>query len=158
MLSEARRLGVPSQSLLLVTNGVSLHVADQSIDAIWCSGVLRYSRVESQEVYEQIAHEMYRVLKPGGGRLHLVMQAGSSRDAISFGFEKAGFVTSDLRVLKRYGGFIEDCLKSSLWPRKFVIAAGKVWGALHYWFDNPYRTTRGLRDYLFFWTKPLPEN
>jgi len=133
-------------------------VADQSVDAIWCCGVLRYSRLVSQEVYEQIAQEMYRVLKPNGVVINLEMYVESNHDVFTDGFEKAGFSTSDIRVLKRYDGFVEDCLKSSIWPRKFVIAAGKVWGALHYWFDNPHRATSGLRDYLFFWTKPLSEN
>jgi len=158
MLSEVRRLGLPSNASVLHTDGVSLPMPDRSIDIIWCCGVLRYSRLVSQSVYEQIAREMYRVLKPGGAVINLEMYVDSTPEVFTNGFEKAGFVTQDLRVLKRYDGFLEDCLKSSLWPRTFVNIAGRFWGALHYWFDSPHRATAGLRDYLFFWTKPSGKN
>ncbi len=156
MLSEARRLGTPPNSALVMTDGVTLPIRDHSVDAIWCCGVLRYSLFVSQHVYEQIAQEMYRVLKPNGIVVNLEMYVDSQPHTFTLGFERAGFVTQDLRVLKRYGGFVEDCLKSQLWPRVFVNLAGRLWAALHYWFDNP-RRTAGLRDYLFLWSKPLSQ-
>ncbi|MDX6498803.1 MAG: malonyl-CoA O-methyltransferase [Blastocatellia bacterium] len=154
MLSEARRLGLPRNASLLLTDGVSIPVGDNSIDMIWCCAVLRYSLFVSQPVYHQIAKEMYRALKPGGSVVNLEMYVDSEPESFTRDFEQVGFVTRDIRVLKRYAGFVEDCLKSHLFPPRFVSATGKLWAALHYWFDKPGRPVPGLRDYLFVWSKP----
>ena len=153
MLSEAQRLGMPPQASVMQTDGVSLPVRDQSIDIIWCCGVLRYSLFVSADVYENIAKEMYRVLKPNGAVINLEMYVEFPPEHFSRGFEKAGFTTTDVRLMKRYESLVEDCLKSRRWPRSFVSAAGSAWGAMHYWFANPHRQREGLRDYLFTWTR-----
>lgn|SRR5574341_609374 len=153
MLAEAQRLGLPGRTSVLQTDGVSLPVRDQSIDMIWCCGVLRYSLFVSAEVYEQIAREMYRVLKPNGTVINVEMYVDFPPEYFSRGFEDAGFTTTDVRLLKRYEGIVEDCLKSRRLPRQFVSAAGRAWGALHYWFANPRAKRDGLRDYLFCWTR-----
>jgi ubiquinone/menaquinone biosynthesis C-methylase UbiE len=153
MLSEAQRHGLPDRTSVMQTEGASLPLRDQSIDLIWCCGVLRYSLFVSTEVYEQIAKEMHRVLKPNGVVINLEMYVDFPPDHFSRGFEKAGFTTTDVRLMKRYDSFIEDCLKSRRLPRSFVSAAGHAWGAVHYRFANPYRQRDGLRDYLFSWKR-----
>jgi ubiquinone/menaquinone biosynthesis C-methylase UbiE len=154
MLAETLRLGSSSNSSLMLTDGVSIPVSDASIDMIWCCGVLRYSLFVPDPAYRQIAREMYRVLKPGGLVVNLEMYVDSQPKTFTRDFEETGFTTKDVRVLKRYGGFVEDCLKSHFWPSGFVLAVGRLWAALHYWFDKPRRSSRGLRDYLFIWSKP----
>jgi ubiquinone/menaquinone biosynthesis C-methylase UbiE len=152
MLAEALRIGVPDKSSLLLTDGLIIPVQDASIDMIWCCGVLRYSLFVEEPVYAQIAREMYRVLKPGGHVVNLEMYVDAEPETFTRDFEQAGFVTKKIKVLKRYGGFLEDCLKSRRLPGTFVTAAGRFWGALHYWFDGPGRSF-GLRDYFFVWSK-----
>jgi SAM-dependent methyltransferase len=154
MLAEAQRIGLSNNSSLLLTDGVSIPVRDSSIDMIWCCGVLRYSLFVPDPAYKQIAREMHRVVKPGGLVINLEMYVDSQPETFNHDFEQAGFNTRDVRVLKRYGGLAEDCLKSHFWPARFVIAAGRLWAALHYWFDTPRRSAQGLRDYLFVWSKP----
>jgi ubiquinone/menaquinone biosynthesis C-methylase UbiE len=154
MLAEAKRIGLPRDASALQTDGVSLPFSDGSIDAIWCCGVLRYTLFVSPEVYEQIAREMYRVLRPTGEVINVEMYVDLPPQHFTRAFERAGFDTADIRLLKRYEGLIENCLKSQRWPRAFVKAAGQTWGALHYWFANPHAKTSGFCDYLFRWAKP----
>jgi SAM-dependent methyltransferase len=154
MLSEAQRIGVPGNSSFLLTDGLSIPVRDASIDMIWCCGVLRYSLFVAEPVYADIAKEMFRVLKPGGFVVNLEMYVDAQPETFTRDFEQSGFVTKDIKILKRYGGFAEDCLKSHRLPARFVSAAGRIWGALHYWFDSPHRSSQGLRDYFFVWSKP----
>jgi ubiquinone/menaquinone biosynthesis C-methylase UbiE len=153
MLSEAQRHGLPARTFVMQTEGALLPIQDQSIDLIWCCGVLRYSLFVSAEVYEQIAREMHRVLKPDGAVINLEMYVDFPPEHFSSGFEKAGFITTDVRLMKRYDSFVEDCLKSRRLPRSFVTTAGRAWGALHYWFANTQRQRDGLRDYLFTWKR-----
>jgi SAM-dependent methyltransferase len=153
MLAETRRLGLPGSASLLLTDGVSIPVNDASIDVVWCCGVLRYSLFVPEPVYEEIAREMFRVVKPGGLVVNLEMYVDAPPETFTHDFEKAGFITKDVRVLKRYGGFAEDCLKSHFWPAKFVSVVGRIWGKLHYRFDGPHRPVSGLRDYFFVWSK-----
>jgi|RhiMetdeSRZDD1v2_1073273.scaffolds.fasta_scaffold13556_4 ubiquinone/menaquinone biosynthesis C-methylase UbiE len=153
MLAEAQRLGLPKRTSVLQTDGFSLPLRDQSIDAIWCCGVLRYSLFVSPEAYEQIAHEMFRVLKPGGEVINVEMYVDLPPGRFTQGFENAGFTTTDVRLLKRYDSLIEDALKSRRWPRALVNVVGRAWGALHYWFANPHGASAELRDYLFYWSK-----
>jgi ubiquinone/menaquinone biosynthesis C-methylase UbiE len=153
MLSAARSNGLPDKSSLLLTDGISIPVADASIDMIWCCAVLRYSLFNNRNIYQQIAREMRRVLKPGGSVINLEMHVDSAPQTFTDDFEAAGFTTRDVRILKRYGGIAEDCLKSHYLPAAFVSTAGHFWAALHYWFDKPERSVPGLRDYLFVWSK-----
>ena len=154
MLVAARRTGVPKNSSLLLTDGLSIPVADASIDMIWCCAVLRYSLFSDRNSYRKIAHEMQRVLKPGGSVVNLEMHVDTDPQTFNQDFEAAGFVTRDVRILKRYGGLVEDCLKSHLLPAALVKAAGHCWAGLHYRFDKAERRVPGLRDYLFVWSKP----
>jgi ubiquinone/menaquinone biosynthesis C-methylase UbiE len=154
MLAATRRAGVPKNSSFLLTDGLSIPVVDASIDMIWCCAVLRYSLFSDRESYQKIAKEMRRVLKPGGSVVNLEMHVDTDPQTFNEDFEAAGFVTSDVRILKRYGSLAEDCLKSQLLPGGFVKAAGHCWAALHYRFDKAERRVPGLRDYLFVWSKP----
>jgi hypothetical protein len=97
---------------------------------------------------------MFRVLKPGGEVINVEMYVDLPPEPFTQGFEQVGFTTTDVRLLKRYDSLIEDGLKSRRWPRTLVSVSGRAWGAWHYLFANPYRTSAGLRDYLFFWSKP----
>jgi ubiquinone/menaquinone biosynthesis C-methylase UbiE len=154
MLAAARRTGVPKNSSLLLTDGLSIPVADASVDMIWCCAVLRYSLFSDRHSYRKIVSEMQRVLKPGGLVVNLEMHVDTEPQTFSHDFEAAGFVTRDVRILKRYGGLAEDCLKSHWLPAALVTAAGHCWAALHYRFDRADRRIPGLRDYLFVWSKP----
>jgi ubiquinone/menaquinone biosynthesis C-methylase UbiE len=154
MLAAARRTGVPKNSSLLLTDGLSIPVADRSIDMIWCCAVLRYSLLSNRNSFQEIAREMQRVLKPGGSVINLEMHVDTRPETFNRDFEAAGFLTRDVRILKRYGGLVEDCLKSRLLPTPLVKAMGHYWAALHYRFDKAERSVPGLRDYLFVWSKP----
>ena len=154
MLAAARRTGVPKNSSLLLTDGLSIPVADASIDMIWCCAVLRYSLFSDRNSYQKIAQEMQRVLKPGGLVVNLEMHVDTDPQTFNQDFEAAGFVTRDVRILKRYSGLVEDCLKSHVLPAALVKAAGHCWAAFHYRFDKAERRVPGLRDYLFVWSKP----
>lgn len=153
MLAAARRTGVPKNSSLLLTDGLSIPVADASVDMIWCCAVLRYSLFSDRHSYRKIASEMQRVLKPGGLVVNLEMHVDTEPRTFSEDFEAAGFVTRDVRILKRYGGLAEDCLKSHWLPAAVVKVAGHCWATLHYRFDKAERRVPGLRDYLFVWSK-----
>src|SRR6266852_9891273 len=107
MLRQARRFGVPSRTLLLRTDGVIIPARANSIDLIWCCTVLRYSLLVPNPVYADIAREMYRVVKPGGLVINLEMYVDNPPQTFTHDFEQAGFVTKDVRVLKRYESFFE---------------------------------------------------
>jgi SAM-dependent methyltransferase len=187
MLSETRKLGVPQGSELFLTDGVSVPLRNQSVDMIWVCGVLKYSLFEPDSacrggsgpdkvavdtstqsngvltnepilpVYPKIAKEMHRVLKPGGFVVNVEMWVDAPPEAFTADFERIGFVTKKVRVLRRYLGLFEKLLEWRDWrrlPPGCVIAAGQLVATLRYWFDDPRRMSGGLRDYLFVWFKP----
>jgi SAM-dependent methyltransferase len=147
MLAEAQKLGLPKQTQLCLTDGVSIPLRDQSVDMIWVSGVLKYSlfepnsvcrgggeiakrdgaasaatsSAESQEpfvpAYRDIAMEMYRVLKPGSLVVNVEMYVDAKPDVFTADFEQVGFKTERVRVLRRYNGYMERFLQFRSWHR-----------------------------------------
>jgi len=162
MLSAARKFGLPQGSDLQLTDGVSIPCPDQSVDMIWICGVLKYGlfvhpflefELQQDPAYPRIAKEMYRVLKPGGFVANYEIFVNNVQpEVFTRDFEQAGFITKDVRILQRYGRLEWHCQWSRL-PLKWLIPAGQVCAALHYWFDDPKRPAPGLRDYLFVWCK-----
>jgi ubiquinone/menaquinone biosynthesis C-methylase UbiE len=154
MLTEAERLGLSKGSKLLHTDGVHIPVPDGSVDNVWVCGVLRMSLFVADPVYDKIAEEMYRVLKPGGLVINLEMYVDTPPDVFTKDFENAGFVTADIRVLQRYVGRPERFFQWPRLPLWCVDIGGRLSAALRYRFDDPRRPYPGLRDYLFVWRKP----
>lgn len=184
MLSAARLYGLPKDSGLCLTDGVHIPLRGQTVDMIWVCGVLKYSlfppgspcrhgcglpktlgdtcynadlaldRESFIPVYRAIAREMYRVLKPGGIVVNLEMYVDTQPDIFVADFEQVGFVTKQVRVLRRYLGRLERFCQRHRWPSRWVLTAGYLIAALRYWLDNPRRTGGGFRDYLFVWSKP----
>ncbi|MCM3902715.1 MAG: class I SAM-dependent methyltransferase [Pyrinomonadaceae bacterium] len=180
MLSAAHKFGLPQAALVALTDGVNIPVRDQSVDMIWVCGVLKYGLFKpgsacriignpvddepSTEpfvpVYRDIAKEMYRVLKPGGFIVDVEMWVDAPPDVFIPDFEEAGFVTKQVRILRRYAGKLErKCQDWRNWrrlPPKLVTTAGQLCAAFRFWFDNPRSEVCDLnfRDYLFIWSKP----
>jgi SAM-dependent methyltransferase len=154
MLEEARRIGVPDNASLVVTDGIHLPVPDQSVDLIWVCGVLRL--VAQQPVYREVTGEMFRALKPGGSVVNVEVYTQWEPGVFTSGFESVGFKTERLQVLHRYGRF--DRLVQSRWiPLPCVRPMSWMYGALRSRFDDPTRAVqgKGIRDYLMVWTKPV---
>lgn len=154
MLLESQRFGLPARSAVLLTDGVSIPVRDQSLDMIWCCGVLRFSLFVMNSVYQEIAKEMYRVLKPGGLVVNIEMYVDAPPEIFTRDFEHVGFETTDQRILQRYEGRIERLCQSRYLPLPLVICGAKLSALYRFWFDSVIRPTAGLRDYLFVWCKP----
>jgi len=186
MAHAARRFGLPRVAQICVTDGVSIPLADDSVDMIWICGVLKYclfdhrpapgggqqgTRSEAAAtadavvekrppfipVYRDVAMEMFRVLKPGCVVANVEMWVDARPEAFTGDFEKVGFKTHRVRVLRRYRGRVERLLQFQSWrrlPPRLVVAAGECCAALRYRLDNPSRMSGGYRDYLFVWTKP----
>ena len=189
MLRAARTHGLPPGVLLSQFDGVSLPFADQSFDMVWVCGVLKYTLfpphtkccrhgpITSSDdsfapSYDQIAREMYRILKPGGIVAQNEMWVDQPTRRFICGFEKAGFVSERVAILRRYGGNAErllDWRENLPLPRKIVMFAGQVCANLRFRFDdpyvqedemllpndNPYIEKNEYRDYLFFWRKHI---
>lgn len=187
MLAKAREIGVPPGCRLFLTDGVSIPLPDDSLDMIWVCGVLKYTLLEPSSksrggtepdrvaersgarvsdgpdgeafvpVYEEVAREMHRVLRPGGFVVNIEMWVDADPDIFTADFERIGFATKRVGVLRRYEGKLEQLCEWREWhalPRKAVVAAGESIGHLRLWFDNPRRRGGGMRDYLFVWSKP----
>lgn len=153
MLSAAREIGLPKKSVLLLSNGITIPVRDQSVDVVWVCGVLKYSIFIDKPVYEDIAAEMYRVLKPGGFVVNTEMYVEAQPETFTRGFERVGFKTESVHILRREG-LVEKYGLSPLIPAKFMTTAGKLCASLRFRFADPKRVFPGLRDYLFVWAKP----
>jgi ubiquinone/menaquinone biosynthesis C-methylase UbiE len=153
MISETERFGVPSGTQLFLTDGIHIPVPDRSVDVIWCCGVLRFSLLIPDPVYDQVAQEMYRVLKPGGLVTNIEMYVDMLPSVFTKDFENAGFVTADTRVLHRYSGFLERLSQKLPMSAQMVEAAGKFCADYRYQFDSAAKNVPGLRDYLFVWEK-----
>jgi ubiquinone/menaquinone biosynthesis C-methylase UbiE len=152
MLYKARSLGLPSSVGVVLTDGLAIPFKDASVDAIWCSAVLRYSLFVPNPVYGEIAQEMFRVLRPGGVVANCEMYVYEGPEVFCRDFEAAGFKTAEVRVLNRYAR-LEQKLQSSRIPLRFVPAAARMNAMIRYHFDRATRKTNGLRDYLFVWKK-----
>jgi len=175
MLEEARRFGLPPGTQLHLTDGVSIPVDDQSVDLIWVCGVLKYSLFEPgafcrgaspgqtkstvtdkpfEPVYRDIAKEMYRVLRPGGLVVNVEVYVDAQPEAFIGDFQAVGFLTKDVRILQRYGGWFERLVQSKRLPGWCVVHGARLGAAIRSRLDNPRRRTTGVRDYLFIWSKP----
>jgi ubiquinone/menaquinone biosynthesis C-methylase UbiE len=153
MLCAARGYGLPDTASLLLTDGVSLPLRDESVDLIWCCGVLRFSLFVPNPAYAQIAKEMFRVLKPGGRVVNYEMYVDVGPDVFVRDFETAGFKTTETRVLNRHFSRMEQALQSRRLPLRAIALTAGLCATIRYYFDSPTRSTGGLRDYMFVWLK-----
>jgi ubiquinone/menaquinone biosynthesis C-methylase UbiE len=153
MIDEATKIGIPQGTKLLLTDGIHIPLPDQSVDMIWCCGVLRFSLFVPEPVYQDIAKEMYRVLKPGGFAINVEMYVDNPPEIFTKDFEALGFRTKDVRVVHRYNGLLERISQLRFLPIKMVEFGGSLCAAYRYRFDSANRNTSGLRDYLFVWQK-----
>lgn len=154
MLEKAATLGLPPNCRLALTDGIKIPADDNSMDLIWACAVLRYSLNIAEPVYDDIAREMYRVLKPGRSVVNVEMYVEQPKIDFTKGFEAAGFSTTKSAVLQRYGGWLERVAQNPRLPLCAAIAGAKLraWFRTH--FDHAHRDVAGLRDYFFVWTKP----
>jgi SAM-dependent methyltransferase len=153
MLREAKKIGLPKDCSLVLTDGINIPLPDQSVNMVWCCGVLRFSLFVPDPVYRDIAVEMYRVLKPGGVVVNIEMYVDNPPEVFSRDFEDVGFITNDARVLHRYGGRPERFFLSPRMPMRFTLMGGRLCSAFRLRFDSATRQAPGLRDYLFVWSK-----
>ena len=98
MLHEAKRIGLPRNTETVLTNGIDIPVRSGSLDLIWVCGVLRYSLNVPNPVYDQIAREMFRALKPGGHVLNVEVYVDQPASDFTRDFEAAGFTTELIRL------------------------------------------------------------
>jgi ubiquinone/menaquinone biosynthesis C-methylase UbiE len=179
MLAQARQFGLPPGCLLVQTDGISIPLADQSVDTIWVCGVLKYSLFPPGSIcrggigvaekgqggsspdekpfipcYQDIAREMYRVLKPGGWVTNLEMYVDSPPEAFTRDFEQVGFLTKDKRLLQWHGGRLETACQSQWLPVRWMSRLGQWCAAFRFRQKRFERTRRGVCDYWFVWAKP----
>jgi SAM-dependent methyltransferase len=154
MLSAAQQFGLPKRSTLVLNDGVTIPLKDESVDLVWVCGVLKYSLFIPNPVYQDIAKEMHRVLKPGGYVVNSEMYVEAQPEVFISDFEKAGFITRKVRLLRREG-LLEAYSMSPLVPTKCIGISGKLCASLRFRFADPWRVIGGLRDYLFVWSKPV---
>jgi SAM-dependent methyltransferase len=138
----------------VLTDGVALPVGDASVDCIWCCSVLRYSLFVPNPAYAQIAHEMFRVLRPGGHVVNLEAYVDVLPDVFLRDFERAGFKTRKISVLRRYGSNFERLFHNRFIPEGWLSFSARLGAFFRSILDNPYRVKPGLRDYMFVWQKP----
>jgi SAM-dependent methyltransferase len=154
MALEAKRNSAPPDRCnFIMTDGISIPVADRAASGVWTCGVLRYSLLVDDPCYREIAAEMFRVLEPGGHVVTCEFYVDVPADRFTAPFESVGFATQRVSVLNRYG-FLERCLRNRFLPRSWMTLSGTLCGALRHRFDSPARSRPGLRDYLFVWRKP----
>lgn len=154
MIAEAHKEGSSPDYSYVLTNGISIPAEDGSQDAVWCCGVLRYSLLVDNPVYDKIVAEMLRVLRPGGFVINVEMYVDKPAETFTRDFEAAGFLTREVRVLQRREGKLEQFFDIELWPAPWFETLGKINARLRYHLDNPRRPWAGLRDYFFVWQKP----
>ncbi|HEY3620069.1 MAG TPA: class I SAM-dependent methyltransferase [Candidatus Sulfotelmatobacter sp.] len=154
MAIDAKKRCPSGSCEFVVTDGISIPVADNSIGGIWCCGVLRYSLLVENPCYVEIATEMFRVLRPGAHVVNCEMWVDIAPTRFIEGFEQAGFRTRRVLVLNRYDGRPERYLGPRYVPERWLQMSGAVVGWIRSRFDDPNRTRGGLRDYLFIWQKP----
>jgi SAM-dependent methyltransferase len=186
MLDAARNYGIPQGSTLCHFDGLSIPMEDRSADIVWVCAVLKYTLFppgtpcrhgydqpadgNSTQVdgnppvgksftptYAEVAKEMYRVLKPGGIVVNCEMWVDAAHDVFTPGFEKAGFLTERVSVLRRYTGRLErffELRDSVRLPPAYVLSIARLCAKLRYCMDDPRAEDSGFRDYLFIWRKP----
>jgi SAM-dependent methyltransferase len=154
MIAEAEAEGIPAGCRLCLTDGTSIPTPDASVDMIWCCAVLRYSLLVADPVYDRIAVEMFRALRPGGWVVNVQIYVEQPPGTFLMDFERAGFVTREVRILQRHGGRLERLLSHRLWPLACIPWTARLCARLRYRLDRPDRSVPGLRDYVFVWQKP----
>jgi ubiquinone/menaquinone biosynthesis C-methylase UbiE len=154
MIEHTRQLGVPAGCELAHTDGIHIPAPSASVDLVWVCGVLRYSLNVPNPVYDQIAREMSRVLKPGGYVVNDEMYVEQPASDFTRDFEAAGFTTERTRVINRHYGRFEDFIEAGRLSERAVAPAARLTAFYHYHFDSAKRTRRGYRDYMFVWRKP----
>jgi ubiquinone/menaquinone biosynthesis C-methylase UbiE len=168
MLEAAKKHGLPKNSALAHFDGLSIPLKDCSVDIVWICAVLKYTLfppgsrclggiVSSGSHFvptcAKIAKEMYRVLRPGGIVANYEMYIDEPPDVFRPSFEQAGFVTEQVKLLRRTNDRAMRFYKrfgSRLIPPLLV---SRILVNLRYYFDDPSRA--GFRDYLIVWRKPL---
>lgn len=73
MIEVTKQQDIPKDCHLYLTNGISIPLPDASVDVVWCCAVLRYSLLVKDPVYDKIAKEMFRVLRPNGWVVNVEM-------------------------------------------------------------------------------------
>lgn len=175
MLEAARKIGLPSNASTSHFNGLSIPRKSHSVDLVWVSAVLKYTlfspgskclhgilrETEASCVfnptYADIAKEMFRVLKPGGLVVQYEMYVDANPDVFKRDFENAGFMTEQIRIVRRYNGRLErlcEWCDSFALPASLVLFLGGLCAKLRYLFDTPERKSGDFRDYYFVWRKP----
>ena len=129
MIAAAKRFGVPEGTRLHTTDGIHIPEPNESFDAIWCCGVLRYSLFVEDPVYDQIAREMFRVLRPGGRAMVLEMYVDTPPEVFITDFRKTGFLLQDTRTIQRHDDRLELRCQDRLFPVPLVALAGRLTAA-----------------------------
>lgn len=154
MIEQARTECADVTCEFALTDGIHIPTGDSTLDVIWCCGVLRFSMVGDHPVHDQIAREMFRVLRPGGKVVNLEVYVDQDASVFQSDFVTAGFRARAPRVLCRYGGRLEHYLKHKRIPDAWILWLGGRCAQLRYHLDPPNRLSRGLRDYLLIFDKP----
>jgi hypothetical protein len=97
---------------------------------------------------------MYRILKPGKHVVNLEMYVQRAPSRFTDDFERAGFVTRDVRVLNRHFARTERFLQAEGRPLWLVALTGQLSAGYRFWFDSIPPEDHCIRDYLFIWQKP----
>jgi ubiquinone/menaquinone biosynthesis C-methylase UbiE len=152
MLINARLLGLPANSAVVQMDGLHLPLKTESVDMVWICGVLRYSLLVPEPLYDEIACELFRIVKPGGRVVNLEMYVDTPPDIFASGFERAGFTTAECRVVQRYQGRPERLLQSWL-PDALLPISARTCARIRWSFDSAQKSIPGLKDYCFVWEK-----
>jgi SAM-dependent methyltransferase len=152
MAERAVALGLPANCTTVLTDGVTIPVVGSSVDLLWVCAVLRYSLNVPNPKYEQIAHEMARVLRPGGWVVSLEMHVDQPASDFTNGFEVARFRTELFRILHWHDDKWARLVQSGRLPAALIPIVARRLASCH--LATRPTTGTGLRDYLFVWRKP----
>jgi SAM-dependent methyltransferase len=151
MLDEARRYGLPANATLHLTDGVELPIRNESVDAVWACGVLKYCLTDDGAVLLNIAREFRRVLKPEGVVVAQELYIQSSIVPFLVPFSDAGFHQQTVAVLHDYNSRIDQYARHWRMPTKQLTRSAQIAAAFSQRVISPWRNGDRLRDYLFVW-------